>query len=333
MYFALNEDQLALRDGVREVLAGKCPPSVVRAAWEDPAVVSLSVWRELTELGLPGAAISAVQGGLELSSSDIVPLLEETGRAAAPVPIVETAFVAAPLLAAAGRDEELERLLAGELLVACALDGSTLVPYGQIAQVVLVSSDAGVGQMIRLVAADGGIEPEQSIDAARALGRLAASQQRESLRLEPADCVAAWRRGVLGTAAQLIGLSRTLLALTTDYVKDRRQFGVPVGSFQAVKHHLADALIAIEFAAPAVTRAAWSLDHGNGSTERDIAMAKAAASDAAERVAAIAIQCHGAIAYTTEYDLHLFAKRVWATSRSWGTAEWQRRRIAVALGL
>jgi alkylation response protein AidB-like acyl-CoA dehydrogenase len=333
MYFALNEDQVALRDGVREVLAGKCPPSVVRAAWEDPAAVSVSVWRELTELGLPGAAVAADQGGLGLSSSDILPLLEETGRAAAPVPIVETAFVAAPLLAAAGRDEELERLLAGELLVACALDGSALVPYGQIAQLLLVSNDAGVGQTIGLLTAQGAVEPERSIDTTRALGRLVAAQEREPLRLAPADVVAAWRRGVLGTAAQLIGLSRTLLALTTDYVTDRHQFGVPVGSFQAIKHHLADALIAIEFAAPAVMRGAWSLDHGNGTTERDVAMAKATASEAAERVAAIAVQCHGAIAYTTEYDLHLFAKRVWSTSRSWGTAEWQRRRIAAALGL
>ncbi len=333
MYFALNEDQVALRDGVREVLAGTCSPAVVRAAWEDPAAASASVWRELTALGLPGAAISAEQSGLGLSLSDIVPLLEETGRAAAPVPIVETAFVAAPLLAAAGRDEELEHLLAGELLVACALDGSTLIPYGQIAQLLLLSGDAGVGQTIRLVAADGAIEPERSIDAARALGRLVARPDVEPLKLDSAECVAAWRRGVLGTSAQLIGLARTLLSLTTDYVKDRRQFGVPVGSFQAIKHHLADALIAIEFAAPTVMRAAWSLDHSNGNTERDIAMAKAAASDAAERVAAIAIQCHGAIAYTTEYDLHLFAKRVWATSRSWGTAEWQRRRVAVALGL
>jgi alkylation response protein AidB-like acyl-CoA dehydrogenase len=82
-----------------------------------------------------------------------------------------------------------------------------------------------------------------------------------------------------------------------------------------------------------VLRAAWSLDTGAATADRDVAMAKALASDAAERVAATALQAHGAIAYTTEYDLHLFAKRVWAGSRSWGTAEWQRARVATALGL
>jgi alkylation response protein AidB-like acyl-CoA dehydrogenase len=147
------------------------------------------------------------------------------------------------------------------------------------------------------------------------------------------DGVAAWRRGVLGCAAQLVGLGRTLLEQTAAYVKDRRQFGVPVGSFQAVKHHMADALIALEFAAPAVLHAAWSIDEGLASVDRDVAMAKALASEAAERVAGIALQCHGAIAYTTEYDLHLFAKRVWASTRTWGGAEWQRGRVAAALGV
>lgn len=331
MHFALNDDQLALRDGVRQLLAAKCPPSVVRAAWNDPAATATTVWRELTELDLPGAALRSEQGGLGLCACDIVPLLEETGRVAAPVPVVETAFVAAPLLAAAGRDAELERLLAGELLVACALDGSTLIPYGQIAHLLLIGDHAGAG--IGIAAAAASITPERSIDAARAVGRLVPGAPVEPLELDPAEVVAAWRRGVLGAAAQLIGLARELLGRTVDYVKDRRQFGVPVGSFQAVKHHLANALIAIEFAAPAVLRAAWSLDQGLDSAERDAAMAKALASEAAERVAGIAVQCHGAIAYTTEYDLHLFAKRVWATSRTWGAAEWQRRQIAAALGL
>jgi hypothetical protein len=121
--------------------------------------------------------------------------------------------------------------------------------------------------------------------------------------------------------------------MTVAYAEERRQFGVPIGSFQAVKHQLANALLGLEFAAPAVLRAAWSLDTGADTADRDVAMAKALASEAAERVAATALQAHGAIAYTTEYDLHLFAKRVWASSRGWGDAEWQRARVAAALGL
>jgi alkylation response protein AidB-like acyl-CoA dehydrogenase len=337
MYFALNDDQTALREGVRNLLTGECTPEVVRGAWADPAAGAAALWAQLAEMGLPGAAVPEAQGGLGLGACDIVPLLEEAGRVAAPIPLVETAFVAAPLFAAAGLETELELLLEGKLLVACALDGSPLVPYGQFADRTLISSDAGAGRSIRMLdaaAAAAAGSAVNSVDATRAVLSLTGDRP-EGIRLDlsPAQATAAWQRGVLGSAAELVGLARTLLAQTTAYVKDRRQFGVPVGSFQAIKHHLADALIAVEFAAPAVMRAAWSLDQGSSSRDRDVAMAKALASDAAERVAAIAVQCHGAIAYTTEYDLHLYAKRVWAGSRCWGSAEWQRRRVAVALGL
>jgi alkylation response protein AidB-like acyl-CoA dehydrogenase len=336
MRFALSDDQSALRDAVRALLQDECPPAVVRAAWSDPGAGALPLWAKLVDMGLAGAAVPATAGGLGLGACDVVPLLEEAGRAAAPLPILETAFVAGPLLAAAPAGTEvLERLLAGELLVACSLDGSGVVPYAEIADLLLLSEGAGDGLPIRLLDARGVSEPVSSIDAARAVGRVSDQQAFMGLQLEleASDRVAAWRRGVVGCAAQLVGLARTLLDQTVAYVKDRRQFGVPVGSFQAVKHHLADGLIAHEFAWPAVLRAAWSIDQGLASSERDVAMAKALASEAAERVAGIALQCHGAIAYTTEYDLHLFAKRVWASARTWGGAEWQRGRVAAALGL
>jgi alkylation response protein AidB-like acyl-CoA dehydrogenase len=336
MRFALSDDQAALRDGVRELLAAECPPAVVRAAWRetpdtDPGRVD-ALWRRLVEMGIAGAAVPEDAGGLGLGACDVVPLLEETGRAAVPLPVSETAFVAAPMLASiADAAEELERLLGGELLVACALDGSRLVPFARSAQLVLLSEGAAEGQPIR---AASGVDAACSIDGARALGVLSSGTTGRTLAAGPGECAAAWWRGVLGCAAQLIGLGRKLLELTASYVTERHQFGVPVGSFQAIKHHLADALIAVEFAAPAVMRAAWSLDQrGARGAARDIAMAKALSSDAAGRVAGIALQCHGAIAYTTEYDLHLFAKRVWASTRTWGSADTHRGFIAGTLGL
>jgi hypothetical protein len=332
--FGLDEDQIALRDGVRQLLQSECAPATVRAAWGDPVTVGRTLWGKLSEMGLAGAAVPSEAGGLGLGACDIVPLLQESGRVAAPLPLVETTFVAGPLLAAApGCEETLERLLAGELLVACALDGSTIAPYAQMADVLLLSDDAGAGRAITMIDAHGATRPALSIDASREAGRLEAPVSADALRLQPAEISAAWNRGVIGCAAQLIGLTRTLLEQTAAYVKDRRQFGVPIGSFQAVKHHLADALIALEFASPAVLGAAWSIDHQASSTERDVAMAKVLASEAALRVAGIALQCHGAIAYTTEYDLHLFAKRVWASARSWGGIESQRARVGSALGL
>ena len=131
----------------------------------------------------------------------------------------------------------------------------------------------------------------------------------------------------LAAAAQLVGLAQRMLDMTVGYVKERKQFGVPVGSFQAVKHQLADAVKEISFARPAVWRAAASLE------VRDISMAKAMASDAALLAGRKALQCHGAIGYTEEADLHLFLKRSWALARSWGDASWHRDRIGRALGI
>ena len=132
-------------------------------------------------------------------------------------------------------------------------------------------------------------------------------------------------RLALGAAAQLVGLGQRMLDMTVDYAKQREQFGVPVGSFQAVKHHLADALKDIAFARPAVRRAAATLD------PRDVSMAKAMASDAASLSARHALQCHGAIGYTVEHDLHRFLQRTWILARSHGDAAWHRERIAQLL--
>jgi alkylation response protein AidB-like acyl-CoA dehydrogenase len=115
-------------------------------------------------------------------------------------------------------------------------------------------------------------------------------------------------------------------------VKERQQFGVAVGSFQAVKHHLADAALALEFARPAVHRAAWSVATSAPTRARDVSMAKAMASDASELAGRKALQCHGAIGYTVEADLHLYMKRTWALARSWGDSAFHTHRDADALG-
>jgi alkylation response protein AidB-like acyl-CoA dehydrogenase len=122
-----------------------------------------------------------------------------------------------------------------------------------------------------------------------------------------------------------------MLELTADYVGDRRQFGVAVGSFQAVKHHLANARIALEFARPLVYRAAASIAAGDADTSVHVSMAKSKADTAAQQTARAALQCHGAIGYTTEYDLHLYLKRSWALARAWGDAAWHRRRVGRAI--
>ncbi|MGH9019237.1 MAG: acyl-CoA dehydrogenase family protein, partial [Acidimicrobiales bacterium] len=134
-------------------------------------------------------------------------------------------------------------------------------------------------------------------------------------------------RAAMGAGAVLLGVADRLLAITARYAVEREQFGRPIGSFQAVKHHLANALIRLEFARPAVYRAAWSLDHGDGAAGVHASMAKALASEAATGAARIALQVHGAIGYTWECDLQLWMKPAWALAAAWGDAAFHRARV------
>jgi len=173
------------------------------------------------------------------------------------------------------------------------------------------------------------LTPHDSVDGARRLFDVA--MPADAALVADADLALAFRRGVLGHAAQLCGLADRMLELTVDYAKERKQFGAPIGSFQAVKHHLANARIALEFARPLVHLAAASLRDGDPEAGVHTSIAKAAASDAASAAARASLQCHGAIGYTTEYDLHLFMKRTWALAAAWGDAGWHRRRVATTL--
>jgi alkylation response protein AidB-like acyl-CoA dehydrogenase len=180
------------------------------------------------------------------------------------------------------------------------------------------------------------VEPVETVDVSRRAGRISVNSGSGSgvVVTESGDAVdLAFDRGALGTAAVLIGLGQRMLDLTVGYVSERKQFGVPIGSFQAVKHHLANAAKDLAFARPAVYRAAWSLATDDPARVRDVSMAKAMASDAAERAGRAALQCHGAIGYTMEYDLHLFLKRAWALERAWGDAVFHRDRVAGAIGI
>jgi alkylation response protein AidB-like acyl-CoA dehydrogenase len=281
--FSLTGDQVALRDAVRDLLT-RSP-----------------TWPALVGMGLPGALVPEADGGLGLDETDLVPILEETGYAAVALPVVETVAVAAPLLAEAG-DPRLADVLAGRARVALAgPDGS--VPFADRAELVL----ALAGGEAR-VSPPTGMVPVPTVDGSRPVARIAPP----SGPVLRGDAVLAADRTALGTAAQLVGLARRMLDLTVSYVGTRRQFGAPVGSFQAVQHRLADALVALEFAAPAVLAAGWAVASRAAYRGRDVSAALILAVEAAETVARAAIQCHGAIGYTVEYELHRYTKRTWA---------------------
>ncbi|WP_416903593.1 acyl-CoA dehydrogenase family protein [Micromonospora echinospora] len=306
MQFALSEEQVAFRDAVRELLTAQCPPAVLRSAWPDgdPAGVD-RLWAALVELDLPAALVPEPAGGLGLDETDLVALLEEVGHAAVPLPVAEHVLVAAPLLAAVDHPR-LPDVVAGRVRVTVTgPDG--LAPYGGRADLVLTLT----GTAARLAPAPtGAVLP--TVDGSRALVRC--DDPGDLLTTDPELLAVSRLRTDLADAAQLVGLARRMLDLTVGYVGQRRQFGVPVGSFQAVKHHLAEALLRLELAVPTVRAAAWSVARRTPERDADVSAAVLLAVDAARTMARTAIQCHGAIGYTVEYDLHLYAKRTWAVA-------------------
>ena len=138
-------------------------------------------------------------------------------------------------------------------------------------------------------------------------------------------------RAAWATAAELCGIADRVIEMAASYAKERQQFGKQIGSFQAVKHLLADALLGLDFARPAVYRAAWSLATSASEVERDVSIAKARASEAAVNACRASLQVHGAIGYTHEHDLHLWLTKGFDLARRWGTAAWHRERVAQAL--
>jgi alkylation response protein AidB-like acyl-CoA dehydrogenase len=286
MRFAFDDDQLAFRDAVQELLDKECTPAHVRAAWSNDTGRIPGLWEKLVAMGVVGMLATEERGGLGLTMVDLVLILEATGRYAVPEPIVETAAFGVPFL------ERVDVTVSAD---------HTFAPWADTADVIVTAAGRFERGAVELVA-------RPSVDGSRRLFEVRGTPT----EVDGNALAAAFDRAVVGAAAQQCGLAQRMLDLTADYTKERRQFGVPIGSFQAVKHQLANARIALEFARPLVYRAAATSDPVHAS------MAKAKADEAALTTAKAALQCHGAIGYTTEYDLHLYMKRAWALSRSKG---------------
>lgn len=330
MRFAFTEEQEMFRDTVRDLFADLCPPEAVRASWENDDGRVPGLWSALGEMGVLAAMVPEGAGGLGMTEIDMVRLLEEAGYAGVPEPLMEHAVVAVPALAEAGSGY-LDAAVAGQSTVTVHLDiGGQFVLAGATADVVVAQTESGL-----VAATNPTVRSVASVDQSRRL--VAVDELGPTEPLTGADPDLAADRAILGTAAQCVGVARRLLDATVDYVGERRQFGSPVGVNQSIKHHLANVRLGIEFAAPLVYRAAYSLarpdDHDPQTRRRDVAMAKAQASDAVDEACRAALQCHGAIGYTFEYDLQLWLKRGWALSAAYGDARHHRSVVGAALGL
>lgn len=326
MDFSFGDDQIMFQEAVRDLLANECTPEVVRAAWENDTGRSVGLWGALAEMGVVGMTAPESAGGLGMDETDLVLLLEEAGRAALPEPLLEHTAVGIPTLSEAGgpvAEAWLERAAAGEATLGAGPDDGYTVGAAACDLVLLI------GEQVRAVPVDAAsLVEHRSIDGSRRLFEV----EGDDVVID-ADPGLAFDRAAGAAAAQCVGAAQHLLDATVEYVAQRYQFGKPVGTYQAVKHHLANTALKIEFARPAARHAAWCIAVGDPDRSRDVSLAKALASDAVDLAARTALQCHGAIGYTFEYDLHLWMKRGWALSAAWGDAAWHRNRIATALGI
>ena len=311
MKFSFTPDQYAVRDAFRQLLDRVCTPEMVR----EPHVPDL--WKRVGEMGVLGVR-------RELGEVDLVLLLEEAGRALLPGPFLATAAVGVPALAEAGNEQWLEPVSSGDAVLALGLQGEP-VAFADVADVLLLGADGALHAVPRDRVR---LEPVESFSRARPLFRVLwepADSERLDVRIEES-----LERAAFAAAAEAVGVAARLIDMAAEYARQREQFGRPIGSFQAVKHLLANALVKLEFARPAVYAAAWSLATGAPDRGGAVSLAKALASDAAMLAARNSLQVHGAIGYTEEHHLHLWLKAAWALSLAYGDSARHRMRVSAA---
>jgi alkylation response protein AidB-like acyl-CoA dehydrogenase len=324
--FELNEDQQALRAAACELLDDRSSSVQVRAVVDAPVPggIDAKLWAAMVDQGWTGIAVPEALGGVGLGWVEVAVLLEEVGAHLAPAPILQQVVA----LDALADDEVAAGLLAGEVVAAVAWSGRReVVPYAPVAAVaVAVDGDELIAGTVHDVVA------EPAMDRTRSVGWFDPKQVADRRVLGGADAV---RRhlnlGATAHAAELLGASQHMLDESVAYAKDRVQFDKPIGSFQSVKHRLADMLVDVEGMRSAVYYAAWCLaaDHPDGSVAASTA--KAWCSDASKRVMGSALQVHGGIGFTWEHDTHLYLKRAQLDQVAFGDATFHRTRLAALL--
>ncbi|HCT81650.1 MAG TPA: acyl-CoA dehydrogenase [Micromonosporaceae bacterium] len=304
-----TREQRQFAAAIHDLLSNADTPAVARAWARGEHEPGLTLWRKLAKLGVTALAIPEEADGLGARPLDLVVAFEELGHHAVPGPLIESIVVAPTMLAsgigytasiaARGRDGTPE---ASALLRQLA-SGEAIATVGPL------FLDADIASFVL-----GGTPGDLAIGIDR------------TRRLFPGSSDAAISdAGALACAAQLLGAGRAMLEMSVEYAKQRVQFGQPIGRFQAIKHKLADVFIALEFARPLLYAAASSYE------PRDISAAKVACSDAAYLAARAALQVHGAIGYTEEFDLSLWFTKVRDLIPAWGTPAEHRARVMAAL--
>jgi len=330
MDFTFTEDQLLFQDSVRDFLVNEVTPERIRASWETDSGRDSELWGQLTELGLTGMTVPEEHGGLGMSELDFVLLAQECGYVALPEPLVHTVLVAVPMLKDIGGElaaQWLPKIAAGEARVVVGLEQNLLVEDAHVADLLLLQQgDSLLGATREQVT----LRHNESVDPSRKLYAVEVSADATAIAsgAQAAQLLAgALNRGALACAAQALGLAQRMIDISVQYTSERQQFGKPIGSFQAVKHHMANVAVALEYAKAPTHRAAYAIANGQEVAAHAVSHAKLVACEAANLAAKNSVQVHGAMGYTWEVDLHIFMKKAWALANTWGDAGFHKSRV------
>ncbi|MFW0796662.1 acyl-CoA dehydrogenase family protein [Gordonia sp. CPCC 205515] len=321
MDFLLSDIHDDLASTVDAQLTKADIPARARAWATGDRTAVTEVFAALAETGVNGLLIDESAGGSSAGATELVVAMEQIGRHALPGPVVESIAVLPVLFRTANITGERVSALAEGTFATCAVP--PLAPLAPLADTAYLVHDG-----VLSVATAG--SPVATVDPTRTVCELSA----ESTLAENVDTADAADIGTLATAAQLLGLAGAMLTMAAEYAQARKQFGRAIGSFQAVKHHLADVAIAVEMARPLVLGAALGIDGlvpEDTDVRRDVAAAKVAAGDAAYLASRRALQVLGAIGYTSEHDLSLYLTKTRALRSTWGTPAVLRQRVLESL--
>jgi alkylation response protein AidB-like acyl-CoA dehydrogenase len=361
MDFGLSEEQTLFQDTIRRYLERECPTTRVRAIMEGATGHDTALWRGLAELGVVGLVVPAEHGGAGIELLDAALAAEVLGWCCAPGPFLGSTMAAVALVESGDAEAQarwLPTIASGESLVTFALgegigewdagrlraraDGGKLsgekplVPYGDVADAIVVAAQDASGPglwMIERGARGASCTSLKVFDMTRRVTTVSFDET-------PATKIASGRHaidrardaGLVLVAADAFGGAARCLDMTVKYSLTREQFGQPIGAFQGVKHQLADLACDLEPARSLWWYAAHAFDHIKGESERHAAIAKSHLTDLYDRVGRYAIELHGGIGFTWEFDLHLWWRRAVLDRALLGEASYHRERAAVLAG-
>jgi len=353
MQFGLSESQEILKDSARKFFAGECPMEEVRRLMETDTGYDAGLWTKMAEQGYTGIIFPEEYGGVGLGKVELILLMEEAGRALLPGPFFSTVVQAGSVIDAVSSAEHKKKFLAP----ICAGDARSTVAVleanaswdpadvkltaanGKLSGDKLFVTDAAVANFIVVVARNGvfvveakatgmRITPMSGMDLTRKLYAVHFDNTPAEKIGETGALPKAFDIATAALVAEMVGGMQRTLDITVEYAKLRKQFGKPIGMFQAVQHQCADMYLETESSRSSAYYAAWTLEENAPDAATAVSIAKVYASDAARTVGNRGIQVHGGMGFTWENDVHLYYRRAKASETAFGDATFHRERIA-----